>query len=63
MHTEMYDRISGYDYKYEVDSHVSKCSFDSYKDLGYFTEDKSVDIKPVRVITHTHNDKGSIYRR
>ena len=28
---KMYDRLSGYDYKYEVDSNVSKCSFNSFK--------------------------------
>ena len=28
----MYDRLSGYDYKYEEESNVSKCSFGSYKD-------------------------------
>ena len=31
MMQEMYDRLSGYDYKYEVDSRVSKCSFNSFK--------------------------------
>lgn len=31
MMQEMYDRLSGYDYKYEVDSNVSKCSFGSFK--------------------------------
>ena len=31
MMQEMYDRLSGYDYKYEVDSNVSKCSFNSFK--------------------------------
>lgn len=29
---EMYDRLSGYDYKYDVESNVSKCSFGSYKE-------------------------------
>ena len=31
MMQKMYDRLSGYDYKYEVDSNVSKCSFNSFK--------------------------------
>ena len=31
MMQEMYDRLSGYDYTYEVDSNVSKCSFNSFK--------------------------------
>ena len=33
MMQEMYDRISAYDYKCEIDSHVSKCSFGSFRDL------------------------------
>ena len=30
---EMYERISGYDYRAEVHSHVTKCSFGSYKEI------------------------------
>ena len=33
MMQQMYDRISGYDYKYEVGSNVTKCSFSSYKEI------------------------------
>lgn len=29
----MYERISGYDYRLEVDSHVTKCSFGSYREI------------------------------
>ena len=32
MMQEMYDRLSGYDYKHEVSSNVSKCSFASFKE-------------------------------
>jgi len=28
---EMYDRLSGYDYRHEIDSHVTKCSVGSFK--------------------------------
>ena len=29
----MFERISGYDYRLEVDSNVTKCSFGSYKEI------------------------------
>ena len=30
---QMFERISGYDYRLEVDSNVTKCSFGSYKEI------------------------------
>ena len=29
----MFERLSGYDYEFEVDSHVTKCSLGSYIDI------------------------------
>lgn len=43
---EMYDRLSGYDYKYEVESNVTKCSFTSYEkyyDLNPLIRQQSLD--------------------
>lgn len=30
---DMYERISGYDYRFEIESNVTKCSFGSYKEV------------------------------
>lgn len=39
MMQEMYERISGYDYRAEVQSHVTKCSFGSYKEICEANQD------------------------
>ena len=33
MMEQMYERISAYDYRLEIDSNVTKCSFGSYKEI------------------------------
>ena len=32
MMQEMYERTSGYDYRFEIESNVTRCSFGSYKE-------------------------------
>ena len=72
----MYCRISGYDYRYEIDSHVTKCSFGSFKEIceanpalqvypgGESDGEETRQSKNPLICTKTkRSDKGSVYRR
>ena len=48
----MYERLSGYDYRCEVESQVTKCSFGSYKELC------ESDTR-LQLFTDSHNDEGN----
>ena len=74
MMQEMFERISGYDYRAEVHSHVTKCSFGSYKEICEGNSSlvlfrKSGDSDDERqqrqtlIQNATRGDRGTAYRR
>ena len=59
----MYERLSAYDYKHEVDSHVTKCSVGSFKEIVNNNPQLQLFSLDVDRKTDASTDRGTMYRQ